>query len=97
VVYPEKYVYLGEDALGGLIKRGFQPSSADFQVPEDARHIVALLMYGFGSGVVQDPLYPWVRQNWVELASEGTGFAARLTNRAAIYLGRVLAVYRAAS
>ena len=94
-IYPEKYAYVGRPALAKLLAPCFQPPAprAD-PLPAAARPVVALLMYGFGAGILSDPMYPWVGQTFRDTAAAPDDLAERLKRRATLYLAEVQTVYR---
>ena len=94
-IYPEKYAYVGRPALARLLAPCFQPSAPRMaSIPAAARPVAGLLMYGFGAGVLTDPLYPWVRHTLRDPAAAPEDLAERLKRRATLYLAEVQAVYR---
>jgi hypothetical protein len=59
-LHPRKCVYAGGPALTNLIQQARQGAER-FHLPEpEGPALVLGLMFAFGSGVMSDPLYPWV-------------------------------------
>jgi len=60
--YPQKYAYVGEVAIAQLIYSAAKVAR-DLGLPA-GRGVGVLtgLMFGFGHGILHDPLYPWVRR-----------------------------------
>ncbi len=61
-LHPRKCAYAGPDALTNLMQKAQQASTqCGLPVPEGPPLLLSL-MFAFGSGVVSDPLYPWVAE-----------------------------------
>ncbi len=91
LIYPEKYQYAGESALRVIISSAIE-AAASFRVPtERAAAIFSALMFGFGAGVVADPLYPWVSAT-LENASvaDPNDRVERLAAKAKIYAEHII-------
>lgn len=91
VIYPEKYQYAGESALRVMISGAIE-AAASFRVPtERGAAIFSALMFGFGAGVMADPLYPWVSAT-LENASiaDPNDRVERLAAKAKIYAERII-------
>ncbi len=90
-VYPQKSMYVGDDGLQQLIKSGMTTAQKyGFTTPR-ALVLPAVLMFAFGHGCCDDPLYPWIaRTLGDELITDPEGRAQRLEAKAAIWLDRVL-------
>jgi hypothetical protein len=59
-VYPQKCEFVGEPGLKALIEEAVQFAASRGLTPEAHTALCAGLMFGFGHGIFQDPLYPWV-------------------------------------
>ena len=57
--FPQKAAYIGEQALDALIAEG-QNVAARVQFPQRGQAVIVTLMFAFGCGCVNDPLYPWI-------------------------------------
>jgi hypothetical protein len=96
-IFPQKSEYVGHDALEALISEG---------VAEAARHrlpsvlgegLVVILMFAFGHGCTQDPLYPWISRTLNDqMTVDPADRADRLEKKALIWLDHVIARNRGA-
>lgn len=59
-IYPEKAAAVGAAALGRIVERAETAAEAHGVAGRPGRALLAGLMFGFGHGVLDDPLYPWV-------------------------------------
>jgi len=59
-MYPRKAAYAGEAGLRSLIQEGFTASRECAITSEFGVTLILGMMYGFGHGIIGDPLYPWV-------------------------------------
>jgi hypothetical protein len=91
LIFPQKATYLGEGSLQGLIQEGCNVAKAAGFTTSRGYALIVVLMYGFGHGCTDDPLYPWIAHT---LRGEGIGNpgerAARLEKRASTWLNHVL-------
>ncbi|MCY1013797.1 hypothetical protein OV079_51390 [Nannocystis pusilla] len=59
-VYLEKVAYVGEPALTNLIVEGVE-TARDLKAPSArGEALMSVLMFAFGHGCHDDPLYPWI-------------------------------------
>lgn len=59
-LFPEKVVYVGEDGIKELIRAGRQAARDSGFVTVRAGALLVILMFAFGRGCADDPLYPWI-------------------------------------
>jgi hypothetical protein len=88
--YPKKFDYVGIEALRGLIAVA---ATAVQEMQVRTREGLALsvaLMYGFGSGVFTDPLYPWVTGTLARDGASVEGRVERLYQKSCTYVDAVL-------
>jgi hypothetical protein len=64
--FPQKAAYIGEQALDALIDEG-RDVAARLQFPERGQAVIVALMFAFGCGCVDDPLYPWIAETLGDL------------------------------
>jgi hypothetical protein len=89
--YPRKAKYLGGDALAALARSAFGRADAHGIATSRGRALLLGLMYGFGHGVIDDPLYPWVRGVLDQARiPDPAARVRRLDARTRIYIDRVL-------
>jgi hypothetical protein len=58
--FPQKWLSLGEEGFGQLIRKSQRLSTQLGVDAEPHRAFLVVLMFAFGHGVVDDPLYPWI-------------------------------------
>lgn len=59
-IYPQKAQAAGDDALRRIVAQAEAHADAHNIAALPQRALLAGLMFGFGHGVLDDPLYPWV-------------------------------------
>lgn len=91
-VFPQKAAYIGEARLTELIEegraaaRGYEFHSLRAQV------LIVVLMFAFGHGCTDDPLYPWIARTLADSRIvDPAARAARLEKKAMTWLAHVLA------
>ncbi len=91
MIFPQKAAYLGGESIQGLIREGCNVAKAAGFTTSRGYALIVVLMFGFGHGCANDPLYPWIAQT---LRDERIGNpderAARLEKRAMTWLHQVL-------
>jgi hypothetical protein len=91
-MYPQKSAYIGDIVCRLLISRGAEAAAGYKITSEPGVGLLIGLMFGFGYGVLTDPLYPWVERTLTDtLVVRPDDRAARLYDKVKIYLRRVLA------
>lgn len=90
--FPQKAAYIGEERLTALIHEGrAEARKYDFPPPR-GEALVVVLMFAFGHGCTNDPLYPWiVRTLTDQRIVSSAGRAERLERKAVTWLDHVLA------
>jgi hypothetical protein len=86
-VYPEKAEYVGKEGLQALIAEGKQQAHAYGLMAAREIALFIILMFAFGHGCADDPLYPWIAR---VLKANPVKRAKRLETRALIWLDHVL-------
>lgn len=91
--FPKKVAYVGEEALMALIYEG-QAEARRYHFPTvRGEALVAILMFAFGHGCTDDPLYPWIARTLKdERIVDPATRAERLEKRALTWLDHVLAL-----
>ncbi len=90
--YPQKTAYVGNENLNRLIGEGrIEARKHDFEAVR-AQVLVVVLMFAFGHGCANDPLYPWIgRTLRDEKIMDSQARALRLEKKAITWLDHVLA------
>jgi hypothetical protein len=89
--YPEKAAYVGSDALESLLREGVHASAAHGMVSAQAVRIYCWLMFMFGHGCADDPLYPWIARTLNDEKSDDPAERAlRLEKKALTWLDHVI-------
>ncbi len=91
-VFPQKAIYVGEKALTALIDEG-RTEARNYGFPTlRGEVLVVVLMFAFGHGCTNDPLYPWISRTLNdERIINPTARANRLERKAFTWLEHVLA------
>jgi len=88
-LHPRKCAYAGPEALTNLMQKAQQASTqCGLSVPEGPPLLLAL-MFAFGSGVLSDPLFPWVAAGLAESGDAKTRLE-RLFTRTQTYVRQTL-------
>lgn len=91
-VYPEKAAYVGTEGLTALIREGITQARKHHFVTVRAAALIVVLMFAFGHGCVDDPLYPWIaRTLHDERLRDPVARAQRLEKKSLTWLEHVLA------
>jgi hypothetical protein len=91
-IFPKKVAYVGEPGLQDLIREA-TVEAARYRFPA-VRHValLAVLMFAFGHGCTNDPLYPWISRTLVDQKIiTPVARAARLERKALTWLDHVVA------
>jgi hypothetical protein len=59
-IHPQKYAYVGEPALRTLIAKGEAEASRYGLSTQREILLLVVLMFSFGQGCTEDPIYPWI-------------------------------------
>ncbi len=90
--FPQKAAYLGEDALQALVREGCVAAQGARFPTSRGYSLMVALMFAFGHGCADDPLYPWIGRTLRDARiADPAARAARLEKKALTWLGRVLA------
>jgi len=94
-VFPQKAAYIGEGGLTALIREG-SAEARRYRFPTDrGAALVIVLMFAFGHGCTDDPLYPWIARTLKdERIIEPAARAGRLEKKAVTWLEHVLVRHR---
>ena len=91
-IFPQKAAYLGNEALQALIHRGNTIAQQARFPSARAYTLMVALMYAFGHGCTNDPLYPWIVNTLTdEKIIDPAARADRLERKALTWLNHVLA------
>ena len=90
-MHPLKCRFIGKDALGSLIKSARKEAAqAELRSPASIPLVLGL-MFTFGSGILRDPMYPWVTRTLACPDEKGeTPREENLLRRAKAYLRKML-------
>lgn len=93
-IFPQKAAYVGEAGLKTLIREGIaEAQKYGFSTVRQMTMIV-VLMFAFGHGCTNDPLYPWIARTLQdERITDPAARAERLEKKARTWLEHVLAGY----
>ena len=94
--FPQKVAYIGNEALTALIDEG-QAEARRYRFPTArGEALLVVLMFAFGHGCTNDPLYPWIARTLKdERIVDPAARAQRLEKKALTWLEHVLALPRA--
>jgi hypothetical protein len=93
-IYPEKAAYLGEKGMTALIDEGITTAAGLGFSSVRAITLSVVLMFAFGHGCFEDPLYPWIGKTAVNSAiAAPDARAKRLESKALTWLEHVLAYF----
>ncbi len=94
-IYPEKFEYVGADALLKLFNDGIETAKAHGLNSGRSWLLICLLKFTFGHGCTDDPLYPWINETLHdEKNTDPEHCANRLENKSLIWLDRVLTNFK---
>jgi len=82
-IFPEKATYVGEEGLRALITVAISKADAYGIASGRGQALIAVLMFAFGHGCIEDHLYPWISRTLTDpLIVDGAKRAIRLENKA---------------
>ena len=91
-VYPQKAAYVGQEGLRALIHEGRTEARRYGISTVRGEGLVAILLYAFGHGCIDGPLYPWISQTLKdEKIVDPEARAERLERKAVTWLRHVVA------
>lgn len=86
-VYPQKAAYVGEGALATLIQEGRGKALNSGFGTSRGQVLTISLMFAFGHGCMEDPLYPWIERTWKGLKEvDAEGRVKALESKAFAYI-----------
>lgn len=90
--FPQKAAYVGEEALTALTHEG-RTEARKYDFPTvGGEAMMVVLMFAFGHGCTNDPLYPWMSRTLEdERIKDSAARAKRLEKKAVTWLDHVLA------
>jgi hypothetical protein len=90
-LFPQKVAYVGEKGLTALIREGrAEAEKYDFHSVR-GEVLIVVLMFSFGHGCTNDPLYPWISRTLRdERIIDSAGRVARLEKKSLTWLEHVL-------
>lgn len=94
MTYPEKAECIGEGSILALISNGRAKSESFnlYEVREQA--LITTLMFTFGHGCTNDPLYPWINRTLEDVRVSSAALrAGRLEKKALTWLNQVIDEY----
>lgn len=90
-IFPQKYLYLGEELIHELIRDGRESAEISSISTPYGTALLIVLMFELGHGVTNDPLYPWISQILGDESVADPGEKAkRLQTKMKIYLDHTL-------
>ncbi len=94
-IFPAKAAYVGEQGLTALIHEGSAEARKYHFPPARGDGLLVALMFGFGHGCTDDPLYPWIARTLQdERIVDPAARAQRLEKKAVTWLEHVVAANR---
>ncbi len=91
-IYPQKAAYIGEAAMGAIIEEGLAEAGKQGFDETRQQTLLVVLMYSFGHGCTNDPLYPWISSTLNDRRIvDRKARAARLEKKAVTWLEHVVA------
>ena len=88
--FPQKVAYVGEAGLKSLIHEGRAEARKYGLPPLRGEVLLVVLMFAFGHGCTEDPLYPWISRTLRdERLADPVARAARLEKKAITWLEHV--------
>ena len=95
-VFPQKVAYTGEEGIQALVREGRDQARKYGFSTSRSEILLVVLMFAFGHGCTDDPLYPWIARTLKnEQITDPAARAKRLEKKALTWLDHVLAAYEA--
>lgn len=89
-IYPQKAGYIGEKGLVALIAEGRNEAHKHGFNSIEGEAMMVRLMYGFGHGCTDDPLYPWISRTLKDdKITDPAARAGRLEKKALTWLDHI--------
>lgn len=93
-IYPQKAAYVGEEKLESLIREGIERARSHEFAAVRGLALSVVLMFAFGHGCYDDPLYPWIARTLEDDAiTDPAARAKRLETKALTWLDHVVAYF----
>ncbi|MCP3868897.1 MAG: hypothetical protein GY703_12530 [Gammaproteobacteria bacterium] len=90
-IFPQKAAYIGDEMLQALIAEGRTEAQRYGFTSLRGEALLVALMYAFGHGCTDDPIYPWISQTLRDpRITDSTARARRLERKAKTWLDHVL-------
>jgi hypothetical protein len=90
--FPQKVAYIGEEALTTLVHAGSAEARKYGFSTDRGKTLMVVLMFAFGHGCSDDPLYPWISRTLKDKRIvDSAARANRLEKKAITWLDHVLA------
>jgi hypothetical protein len=90
-LYPQKAVYIGEEALSAVVEKAKATAESYEFTTIRGELLLAILMFAFGCGCTADPLYPWISRTLQDdRIVSPKARAERLERKAVTWLDHVL-------
>ncbi len=89
-VYPQKFNHVGVPALEDLYERAVEVAARHDLPEQPAAGLIAALMFGFGHGIADDPLYPWVGECLADQSRPPSERLRRLHRKTMTYVGAII-------
>jgi hypothetical protein len=91
-IFPQKAAYIGEERLREVVQEGRAEAKKCLFITVRGEGLMIVLMFAFGHGCTDDPLYPWITRTLSDKRiTSAPARAGRLERKARIWLSRVLA------
>jgi hypothetical protein len=91
-IFPQKVAYTGEEALTALIHEGLAEARKYGFPAVRSKALLVVLMFAFGHGCTEDPLYPWISRTLRDArVVDPAARAERLKKKAVTWLEHVVA------
>jgi len=93
-LYPQKASYIGDAAVEALILEGVKEARTRRFSNVRSIGMIIILMFSFGHGCTDDPLYPWIGRTLKDEAiADPDTRASRLERKALTWLDRVVTYF----
>jgi hypothetical protein len=93
--FPQKAAYVSEKGLKRLIHEGRAEARKQGFSTLRAEALIIIIMFAFGHGCTNDPLYPWISQTLTDTRIRSSeGRADRLERKTLIWLEHVIAWHK---
>ncbi len=91
ILYPQKVHYTGKAALRTLIEKGLKKANEYGFFASREKTVIVVLMFTFGHGCMDDPLYPWIANTLIDQRIiDAAARVKRLEKKSLTWLDHVL-------